>query len=75
MRAKRNPLTDPRDGDVFSRHGLHYEVSDVTPDGLRWREWHGGDDWLWMSRCSFAQWVREPGVICRTRLEWIAEQR
>lgn len=81
MANRRDPLTHPKAGDVFSRNGLHWEVDDVTPRGMRYREWRrhrgrrqqDGDKWLWMSRKSFNAWVRQDGVIGRTRAEWAAE--
>lgn len=74
MASRRNPLTDPKSGDVFSLHGAHYEISDVTRHGIRYREWHRDNEWMWMSRRTFSEWVRQ-GVIGRTRAEWIAEMR
>lgn len=73
--GKRNPLIDPKSGDVFSRHGLHYEVDDVTPDGMQWREWHRDECWEWMSRKRFNEFARQPGVIGKTRAEWDEETR
>ena len=74
MSAKRDPLTDPREGDEFTtRWGLRIRVDAVDGERLHYADNVG--DGAWVRLRTFRKWCKEnkPGVT--TQEQRADEQR